>query len=129
MNPNELENSPEIIIPEWLTPDLCLEILKEIYEESLKVCKTLIFALVDQNIRICLKSSEFQKISKEMEVLSQSAKFKIYEKYSLTQAPGLILSLALQGHCSSIPHYTQKINDLETDFKGKTELILSLINL
>ena len=88
--------------------------------------------LISENKKISFESNEFHEISNEIEKLSKNAKYNIYHQYDLSklEAPSaVILQVAIEEFCKNESGFYEKITEIESDFKGKTEFILSLIKL
>ena len=116
-------------IPNFLSPSLCLEIMKDVFMEAYRICEETVnyFAVNRGNCR--LNSNEFIEIAEEMERESRMAKYDVYAKYNLTdlEAPSAtILQIAIQKYCEE-SLFREEMLSLESEFKGKTEIALSMI--
>ena len=116
-------------IPNFLSPCLCLEIMKDVFMEAYRICEETVnyFAVNRGNCR--LNSNEFIEIAEEMERESRMAKYDVYAKYNLTdlEAPSAtILQIAIQKYCEE-SLFREEMFSLESEFKGKTEIALSMI--
>lgn len=113
-------------IPDFLSPEKCLEILKEIYANAYQICEKMVLTL-EKTIRI--DSENFETKAALLESQSKLAKYSTFAKYNLThlEAPsGVILQLAIQKHCENFS-FQEKLLQIEAEFKGKTEFALNLI--
>jgi predicted nucleotidyltransferase len=112
-------------LPEKVTPEIVLKIIKELYEVTIYMTYKHTFKIIRSGKRFSVNSPEYQEISARMHEETEKIKEKILSRYSFNDFPlpaKTILHQALQTF-KTFEWFLQSLTDLEKDFQEALQSI------
>jgi len=113
-------------LPDYITPDLVIKILKEMYDATLYTTYKKVAELKAMGIQPSPYSESFMKATQQMEADGEAAKYKIFEKYGLTkheEPAGILLHNAIQKFKND-GGFMQKMVVVEQEFSQNMQKIM-----
>ena len=118
------DNTP---IPDFLTPELTLTILLDIYDNGKYITYKQLSRIKASGIALNVQNEEFIKAVKEMETESENQKTLLFEKYGLTnygENPAMLLRRAQQKFSAIDPGFREKMVILEEEYSTTMRMIM-----
>jgi hypothetical protein len=136
---NEIKNAYKGIaptaynnLPEYVSMITCENLIRDIFKSSVDVLYSKLSHFYNTGRKLSFKSEKFLKLIAEVESESQLEKYVLYEAYSLIDEflPSYIIVEGLiEKFSAQDESFADRIHDLESEFKGNSELALSLVKL
>ncbi|CAG9314711.1 unnamed protein product [Blepharisma stoltei] len=116
-----------INVPDFLTADLTLEILEEMYATARMVSYERIEEVEKRGIKRDLQSKEFLDQVKNMDSLIEEAEYELFQKYglyALKQAPKKVIRDAVIKYSQIDPIFNRQVLTIEEEHKSDMAMIL-----
>ena len=113
-------------LPDFLTPDLVVEMMRAMYESTARVTQKKLKELHRQGVAINPYDPKFISATQSMEAEVEEAKEGVFERFGLTSLddpPALVLNLAVQRYSRNM-RFATSMAAVESEYKSKMQSMM-----